>query len=968
VTDVEGPPGYDIPGLVSDLRAAISGRVSVEPGRRALYTSDASNYRVAPDAVVVPRTVDELAVAVTLCAERGAPVVVRGGGTSIAGNAIGGVIIDTSRHLTRILDLDPDTGLATVEPGVVLADLNRAAGAHGLVFGADPSSASRATVGGMIANNACGAHSVAWGTTADNVHALQVLLADGTPMTLDAAPSRLPDEALVDRRTALEGMPGRAGELGRALLVLVDTEAETIRSRLSPYSRRISGYALDRLLPEHGHDVARLLCGSEGTLATTLRATLRLTRTPAARSLVVLGFADAVSAADAVPTILTAQPLTVESVNAELLAALPDHVRAEARQAGLPDGAAWLLVEVPGDDMRSARVAADDLAALVAGLGVVGVSTIDDAAAQAVIWRCRRDSAGLATRGQDGREAWPGWEDAAVPPEQLGTYLRGLEALMAQYGLSGVPYGHFGEGCLHVRIDFDLASPPGIAAFSAFLDEGTDLVARLGGSVSGEHGDGRARSALLERAYGAEVVRLFRQVKDLFDPAGALNPHVLVDPRPVDADLRWAHESRVLPRVVLGYPRDAGDFAAAVRRCVGVGKCRQGTGGVMCPSYQVTREEEHSTRGRARLLQEMVDGRVLTAGWRTPELHEALDLCLSCKGCLSDCPAGVDLATYKAEFTYQYYRGRPWARPRSHWSLGWLPVWLRLASSVPSGLGTRAIAVGRSDAVRRMAGLTVERDLPDVARRRFSDLYAAGRDGTVDRFDAVLWPDTFTEHLDPGRGMAAVAVFEAAGLAVRLPRQAVCCGLTWMSTGQIGIARRVLRRSLRVIAPHLAAGRPIVGLEPSCAATLRHDGPALLPEDPLAIAASRSVRSFAESLTELAPDWRPPSVGGRALVQVHCHQHAVMGFGPDLAMLAAAGVEAVVPDSGCCGMAGHFGFEPGHVELSKAAAERVLLPAVRAASAETTILADGFSCATQIRQGTGRRPRHLAELLATGLT
>ncbi|MGH3506189.1 MAG: FAD-binding and (Fe-S)-binding domain-containing protein, partial [Nocardioidaceae bacterium] len=746
---------------------------------------------------------------------------------------------------------------------------------------------------------------------------------------------------------------------------LADAEAATIRSRFTPYSRRNSGYALDRLLPERGQDVARLLCGSEGTLATTLRATVRLTRLPPARSLVVLGFADAVTAADAVPELLPVGPLTVESVSAELLAALPDHVRAEARQAGLPKGTTWLLVEVAGNSAVAARAAAHDLASGLVGQGMIDARTVDDPAAQAVLWRARRDASGLATRGLDGTEAWPGWEDAAVPPKHLGDYLRGLEELMARHGLSGVPYGHFGEGCLHVRIDFDLASRRGVAGFRTFVEEGADLVARLGGSVSGEHGDGRARSELLVRMYGAEVVRLFEHVKRVFDPEARLNPHVVVDPRPLDADLRVRSNTRDLP-VELGYPADGGSFAAATRRCVGVGKCRQSSGGVMCPSFQVTREEEHSTRGRARLLQEMLDGRLVSGGWRSTAVRAALDLCLSCKGCLSDCPVGVDMATYKAEFTYQHFRRRPWARPRSHWSLGWLPVWVRAARLSPGVVNRLALGSG-SDVVRRMAGLTTARDLPTMATERFSGWFESRETSAGPAADVLVWPDTFTEFLDPGVGRSAVRVLEAAGLSVALPSGQVCCGLTWMSTGQLATARRVLRRSLRVIAPHLAAARPIVGLEPSCAAMLAHDGPTLLPDDPLALAASRSVRTFAAAMGELRPEWRPPQVGGAALVQVHCHQHAVLGGEPDLALLRAAGIRPVAPDTGCCGLAGNFGFEPGHVEVSKAAGERVLLPAVRAASQDTAILADGFSCRTQIEQGTGRRSSHLAELLADAL-
>ena len=970
-------PQYDVRALVAELDAALRGSATGDAGARALYATDASNYRVVPDLVVLPADVDDLVAAVQITAAAGAPIVLRGAGTSMAGNAIGGVVIDVSAHLNTIVDIDPVSRTALVEPGVVLTDLTGAAHAYGLTFGADPSSASRATLGGMIANNACGSHSVAWGTTADNLAAVEVLLADGTRMDLNTPVGGQDASA---RRQLLAARAGREGEIHRGMQAIAAGDSLLISRRFSPLRRRISGYALDRLLPDAGYDVARFLSGTEGSLAVTLRAKVNLVELPGATVLLVLGFTDSVAAADVVPLVLPHGPLTMESINATLVERLPSSVRAAAVAAGLPAGQAWLLVEVGGADrdeaMRGAR-------AIIADLGSsdlpVTTSVVTDPGAQGVLWRCRRDSTGLATRRSDGAEAWGGWEDAAVPPERLGCYLRELDEILAAHDLSGTSYGHFGEGCMHIRMDFDLLSDRGVARYRSFIAQAADLVIRLGGSVSGEHGDGRARSELLTKMYGADVVALFARVKHLWDPAGVLNPHVIVDPAPLDVDIR--HHGKAKDRQLateFSYPQDAGSFAQAQRRCVGVGKCRQSTGGVMCPSYQVTRDEKHSTRGRAHLLWEMLEGDVITGGWRSQEVADALDLCLSCKGCLSDCPVNVDMATYKSEFLHHHYAGR--LRPASHYSMGWLPLWSRLASIAPAATNALTGSVLQIP-LKWAGGIAPEREIPRFAsrslrsslRRRPVHPGPGGGQGPVrDRPTSpggrvVLWPDSFTSYLAPQVGVAAVAVLEDAGFEVVLPAGPVCCGLTWISTGQLGVAKRVLARSLRSLDPYLQAGVPVVGLEPSCLAVFRHEGPALLPDNQSARLAKGLTFTLAELLATYAPAWAPPQVGGDALVQTHCHQHAVVGFDADRALMKAAGISASVPDSGCCGLAGNFGFERGHYDVSRAAGERVLLPAVRAAAPATLIVADGFSCRTQIGQETDRRALHLAQVLASAL-
>lgn len=984
---------YDVPGLLAQLGRTLRGMATSDAGVRALYSTDASNYRVVPDLVVLPTDVEDLEAAVLLSSRVGAPIVLRGAGTSMAGNAIGGVVIDVSRHLNTILDLDPMTRTAVVEPGVVLTDLTGAAAAYGLTFGADPSSASRATLGGMIANNACGSHSVAWGTTADNVAGLQVLLSDGTRMDLTTPGPGLPGDSGAsgdpgrpqERARALAARPGREGEIHRALQAIAARDALLISRRFSGMRRRISGYAVDRLLPGQGYDVARFLSGTEGSLAVTTRATVNLVELPAATVLLVLGFGDSVAAADCVPVVLPHGPLTLESINAALVDRLPGQVRREAAAAGLPTGSAWLLVEVAGADPQEAGRAARAIITDLDGSDLaVTSSVVTDPRAQAVLWRCRRDSTGLATRRSDGAEAWGGWEDAAVPPERLGSYLRELDDILAAHDLTGASYGHFGEGCMHMRMDFDLLSEEGVARYRSFVEQAADLVVRLGGSVSGEHGDGRARSELLTRMYGADVVALFEEVKAVWDPAGVLNPHIIADPAPLDQDIRHHGKAKDRdPATVFAYPQDAGSFAQAQRRCVGVGKCRQSAGGVMCPSYQVTRDEKSSTRGRAHLLWEMLEGDVITDGWRSQEVRDALDLCLSCKGCLSDCPVNVDMATYKSEFLHHHYARR--LRPASHYSMGWLPVWSRLATVSPAVVDavnalTRSVLQAP---LKRVSGITHERDLPRFAPRSLRSLLrrrpvsqnrrsgvggaSAGPVPTSPGRKVVLWPDSFTSYLDPEVGLAAVALLEDAGFEVMLPRGPVCCGLTWISTGQLGVAQRVLRRSLRSLDGHLRVGVPVVVLEPSCLAVFRHDGVSLLAGDESARLASGLTFTLAELMARYAPAWTPPRVGGEALVQTHCHQHAVIGFEADRALMKAAGISATMPDSGCCGLAGNFGFERGHFEMSKAAGERVLLPAVRAATGDTLIVADGFSCRTQIGQGTGRTPRHLAQVLAAAL-
>lgn len=917
--------------------------------RRAEYASDASLYRVPPVAVVFPRGPDDVEATLAVCREHGVPITARGSGTSIAGNAVGpGVVLDVRRHMATIRAVDPEARVAVVDPGVVLDDLQRAVAPHGLRFGPDPSTHSRATLGGMIGNNACGSRALGHGRTVDHVIELDVLAGTGERLRAGADPA------------------GTSSALAAAADRVVADHEVAVREELGRFTRQVSGYGLHHLLEANGRHLGRALVGSEGTCAITLGATVSLVPDPPETVLVVLGYPDMASAADAVPALLPHGATAMEGLDARIV----DVVRAR-RGAGavpsLPEGAGWLFVEVAGVDAAEVRARAS---AITADAVATDHLLVTDHAHARALWRIREDGSGLVARSGE-RPAHAGWEDAAVPPARLGAYLRDFEALLAQHHLTGVPYGHFGDGCVHVRIDFPLRSPSGPPEFRAFLTDAARLVASHGGSLSGEHGDGRARSELLGHMYSPAALAAFEAFKGACDPDDLLNPGVLVRPSPVDADLR-----AVLPRHdpdALGfrYDDDAGSFAEAVHRCTGIGRCvapDTSEGAVMCPSYVATGDERDSTRGRARVLQEVVAGSLLPEGLTSDAVHDALDLCLACKGCATDCPTGTDMATWKAEVLHQTYRRR--LRPRSHYVLGWLPRWARLAGVAPT-VATRILESGPLGRIAKAAaGIDQRRSLPGFAPRRFRAALgerAAPRVAPAPRGPVILWADTFTDRFVPPVAVAAVRVLEDAGYEVRLADDDLCCGLTWISTGQLDAARRRLRRTVDGLVGHARAGIPIVGLEPSCTAVLRSDARELLGhDDPAATAVAAATRTLAEVLAAARPDWTPPRLDGIEVVaQPHCHHHAVMGWASDRALLAAAGA-TVTTLGGCCGLAGNFGMEAGHHEVSVAVAESALLPALRAAP-DAVVLADGFSCRTQVEQLAGRPSLHLAELLAAHL-
>jgi FAD/FMN-containing dehydrogenase/Fe-S oxidoreductase len=921
--------------LVAALSAAGIAEVDAGTRRRAEYSSDASNYRVVPEVVVFPRHSDEVVAALAVCRERGVPLTPRGAGTSIAGNAVGpGVVLDFSRHLNRVLSVDADARTAVVEPGAILDSITDAAARYGLRFGPDPSTHSRASIGGAFGNNACGSRAMAYGRSSDNVVSMDVVTGDGVAFTASTL--------------GADGPP-----LLGALEALIRDRLAMIRTEFGRFGRQVSGYSLEQLLPENGGQLARFLVGTEGTLAVLLGATVRLVESPKAVALAVLGYPDMPSAADAVPALLPHRPVAVEGMDARLVDVVRRR-RGEAAVPVLPRGEGWLFVETAGATESEAVAGAEKLIADAQALD----SLVVTGATARALWRIREDGAGLGGRTPDNQPAWPGWEDAAVPPEQLGAYLREFTALMADHRVDGLVYGHFGDGCVHARIDFPLARQP--REFRTFLLDAAQLVARHGGSMSGEHGDGRARGELLPYMYSPEAIDTFARVKKIFDPQDVLNPGVIVAPAAVDADLR-VPAAKPLRGKGFSFPHDRGDLTTAVHRCVGVGKCRADSttaGGVMCPSFLATRDEKDSTRARARVLQEVANG-TLVDGFGSAALAESLDLCLSCKGCSSDCPAGVDMATYKAEALHRRYRRKP--RPASHYALGWLPRWAKLASRSPKVVNRTMASPALAKIAKRLGGIDQRRPLPAFAEQTFRQWFEARppAPGTP----VALWVDTFTDHFSPEVGRAAVTVLESAGYEVRITDAAVCCGLTWISTGQLDAAKKQLRASLDALQPFVDKGIPIVGLEPSCTAVLRGDLTELLPNDPRAVRVQSSTRTLAELLRG-TEGWTPPRLDGlEAVAQPHCHQHAVMGFSIDAALLADAGA-SVTAVGGCCGLAGNFGVERGHYDVSVAVAETALLPAVRAAADDAVVLADGFSCRTQLEQLADRRGIHLAQLLA----
>lgn len=948
--------------LAEEFRTAGIRDFSIDDTDRAAYSSDASLFRLVPAAVVFPHDEEEVARVLSVARRLGVPITSRGAGTSIAGNAIGrGIVLDFSLHMNAVLDLDPDEQSAWVQSGCVHSHLQKQAKPHGLRFGPDPSTHTRCTIGGMIGNNACGPRALGYGRTGDNILALKIMLIDGTVVTLDGS-----DAAATFPR----------------LHELVAQNLGTIRTNFGTFSRQVSGYGLESLLPENGFDVRRAFAGTEGTWGVVLAAKMRLVKDPSFTSAVVLGYADMVAAAHDAPLLKDFPVAACEGLDSRMLDRVIDTKGAEAVPP-LPEGAGWLVVELIGEDESALESETQRLISESKSLD----TAVLDAKAAAEVWAIRADGAGLVSRTPDGRDAHAGWEDSAVPVDHLGDYLHDLMELLEEHGLWGIPYGHFGDGCLHMRVDFPLEDPNGGQVMRDFMVAATKLVARYGGSVSGEHGDGRARSELLRLMYTPAALDLFAQVKRLFDPQHLLNPGVIVDPDALDESIRLTQlplREELPGTLAMAYEGESAGFASAVHRCTGVGKCRADSaagGGIMCPSYQATRDERHSTRGRARVLQEMVSGDLLEPRWDSPEVHEALDLCLSCKACGTECPTGTDMSTYKAEVLHQTYQGR--LRPMKHYSLGFLPQLARLVTPVAPVLNKVSGLPGLTTLAKKMAGIDVRRSIPQFASTTFRKWWTTTAEAAPKsraNAEVVLFADSWSNHFAPRILAAAVAVLEQAGVHVRVVDQTVCCGLPLISTGQLDAAKANLSETITAL--DTTGDLPIIGVEPSCLATLKDDSLKLVADEASHRVADR-VQTLAQYLLSIGAEL-PDLSGVEALVQPHCHQSAIFGNAADRELLARAGASTEFL-GGCCGLAGNFGVEDGHFETSVAVAEVALLPALRKRGRATgveprtgsgthsdngerlqIVLADGYSCRTQITDLSDAEGVSLAELLAWG--
>ncbi|WP_268221232.1 FAD-binding and (Fe-S)-binding domain-containing protein [Streptomyces sp. EMB24] len=978
--EIAGPPRarhtVDLEKLERALRKAVDDEVRFDAGSLALYAQDASNFRQVPIAVVVPRTLDDVVAVHKICHRFGAPVLSRGGGTSLSGETVNeAVVMDHSKYLTGIGEVDVAHRLVTCEPGVINEELNRHTGRHDLVFGPDPSSHSRCVIGGNIGNNSCGIHSVQsqlYGPgprTSDNVHALEVVTYDGERFWVG-----VDEEKHLDRIIA-EG--GRKGQIYAALRDLRDTYADAIRAGFhseQQVPRRVSGYNLDELLPERGFNVARALVGTESTCVTVLRSTLMLTPALLQRTTVVVEYDDLADAAEHCAELIERwKPIGLEALDAQLIRdqQLENMNAQDIEELPHPGGGAWLVVQFGADTAEEStdlahgftRWLTDDKG--YARDRVRVARSKQEGGTSEHLWAIRESGLGSTAFPPDGKDHWPGWEDSAVPPDRIGTYVRELRKIMDRHGISGAMYGHFGQGCIHCRLSFDLRTADGLATYRAFMEEAADLCVGMGGSVSGEHGDGQQRGELLEKQYGPELVRAMREFKAIWDPQGKMSPGKVVDAYRMDENLKLGTDYNP-PRhpVKFAYQEDGGDFAHATLRCVGIGKCRVPQAETtMCPSYQVTHEEKHTTRGRARLLYEMLKGDVITDGWQSNEVKEALDLCLACKGCTNDCPVNVDMPTYKAEFLHHHFKSARRWRPRHAYAFGFIDRTARIASRVPEVANLLTHTPGLSRLAKLAAGIDRRRPLPRFAPMTLQEWFAR-RGGTANPSGrpVVLFPDTFNNYFHTGVGVACVEAVEAAGWRVVMPEDHICCGRPLYDYGFLDAAERYLHRVLDTLRPHLRAGTPIVGMEPSCMAVFKDELPKLLPHDDDARRLTGNAYHFPEFFQAFGIE--PPKLDGKALLWGHCHQRATGGMNPEQDLLEKMGLKVQNLQGGCCGLAGSWGFEDGKYDISLDCGEQALLPAVRETDDDCLVVADGFSCKTQIKDaGTGQQALHVAEVM-----